>query len=636
MYGNDFHQFIPFFSIIASMCGIAGYVGFREQNDVLKDRLPAATATLDKRGPDNQSNWNDNHVGLGHTRLSILDTSEVGNQPMWDQSHRYVLIFNGEIYNYKALEASLGELPLISGTDTEVLLYLLIKEGAACLDKLNGFFALAFYDTVENSLIIARDRIGIKPLHYFQSDDFLAFGSEMKALLEFPIERKLNHQALHWYMQLNYLPGTLSMIDGVQKLEPGHFLKIENDAVSNHRFATEDPLTSQLNYSDAQETFVDLLEASVQARLMADVPLGSFLSGGTDSSAVVALASKHAPNLSTFSIGYSDNPFFDETQYAELVAQKFMTNHTTFKLSNDDLLSDLNHILDYIDEPFADSSAIPTYILSKHVSGHVKVALSGDGADELFGGYYKHQALARALNPSPSDGLVKSLNPLVSMLPQSRSGKLANLTRRLDKFGKLQKMSAFDRYWFLASLTPDAENFLCRTTSSKDRASFMKQFLPDNPNMTDYLKADQQVVLVGDMLTKVDLMSMTNSLEVRVPFLDRSVVNFANSLSANFKVNASGRKRIVQDAFKEILPKVLYQRPKKGFEVPLLQWMQKELLAQLDAQVFNNDKLEAQGVFEPDEVVALRKKLLSSNPGDVHGTLWAIFVFQKWYDKYMA
>ncbi|MEQ9405267.1 MAG: asparagine synthase (glutamine-hydrolyzing) [Cyclobacteriaceae bacterium] len=617
------------------MCGIIGYKSFKSNASILKESLGNAVHALVLRGPDSNGVFFDNKIGLGHTRLSIIDTSENANQPMTDSSGRYTLIFNGEIYNYQELNNSLSGVTLKSTSDTEVLLYLLIKEGVECLRKLNGFFAFAFYDNKEDVLILARDQMGIKPLLYFNNEDQFVFASEMKALLRFPIPRKLNHESLHWYLKLNYLPGNLSMLEGVQKLEPGHFLRIQNNSIKIESYLVEDSEKTEISeYSQCQSQLVSILDDSVKRRLISDVPLGSFLSGGTDSSAIVALASRHTSSLQTFSIGYKDHPFFDETKYAELVADKFRTNHTTFKLTNDDLLNDLNNILNYIDEPFADSSAIPTYILSKHTKKHVTVALSGDGADELFGGYYKHRALAQALNQSFINGLIRISNPIAKALPKSRSGRVGNLIRRMERFGTMLKMDSNERYWYLASLTDDPSFLLKHKVQPDQITQFKDHYLTSNPNLSDYLVADQKIVLPGDMLTKVDLMSMANSLEVRVPFLDKEVVSFSRSLPDNFKVRGNERKRILQDAFREILPQEIYHRPKKGFEVPLLDWMKNELLSDLDQTLFDKDYLEHQGLFNSDEVLRLRSILLSRNPGDVHGIIWALYIFQKWYSNW--
>lgn len=616
------------------MCGITGYIKLNSHTFPLKDSLENAVRQLNKRGPDHQATYTTETVGLGHARLSIIDTSTSAHQPMSDPSGRYTLIFNGEIYNHQELKKSLPSISFQSSSDTEVLLHLLIHEGASCLSKLNGFFALAFYDKKEDTLLLARDPMGIKPLLYFQSEDQFYFGSEMKALLSFPIPRTINQDALYWYLKLNYLPGTMSLIEGVKKLEPGHYLTIANQQIKKQGFwKLENKPDQDLTYSKTKDNLVSVLEQSVQKRLMSDVPLGSFLSGGTDSSAIVALASRHHSNLSTFSIGYKDHPFFDETHYAELVAKKFNTQHTTFKLTNDDLLHDLGDIMDYIDEPFADSSAIPTYLLSKQTRKHVTVALSGDGADELFGGYYKHMALSQSLSSSPTNLLLKGLNPLFKLMPQSRSGKWSNLFRRLDRFGSMLKMSPNERYWFLASLTNDPAYLLLQPGDQAAINQLKHHFLGENPDLTDYLIADQQLLLPGDMLTKVDLMSMANSLEVRVPFLDKEVVQFANGLPSDYKVKGSHRKRILQDAFQHILPSELHHRPKKGFEIPLLHWMRNELLSDLDETLFNEAFLESQGLFVVDQIIELRDKLMSNNPGDVHGIIWALFVFQKWYQR---
>lgn len=622
------------------MCGIIGYKFFNENLSFPKRSLKNAVERLGRRGPNSFGTFfnESKSIGLGHTRLSILDTSELGNQPMSDPTGRFTLVFNGEIYNYLELKRSLGNTELKSTSDTEVLMHLLIQEGSACLAKLNGFFALAFYDKEEDQLMIARDRIGIKPLHYFRDEQFFVFGSEMKALMQFQIPRKLNQDALYWYLKLNYLPGTMSMLEGFHKLEPGHFITIKKNAVKKEAYwsLSEKAPSSNLSYDTAKNTLVELLDQSIERRLIADVPLGSFLSGGTDSSAIVALTSHHRKDLSTFSIGYKDNPFFDETSYAELVAKKFDTNHTTFSLTNDDLLADLEDIIDYIDEPFADSSAIPTYILSKHVSKHIKVALSGDGADELFGGYYKHMALNKSLNASAQNSVLRSFNPLIKTLPQSRSGKWSNLFRRMTRYGSMLQVNPSERYWFLASLTNDPSSFLKTSIDQSKVADLKSKLISENPGLNEYLDTDLKVLLPGDMLTKVDLMSMANSLEVRVPFLDKDVVQFARSLPADFKVKGSERKRIVQDAFKHILPKEIYHRAKKGFEVPLLQWMQKELQQELDHVLFNRDYLESQRLFNSEEVLGLQQTMMSSNPGDVHGIIWALYIFQKWYKKWIV
>ncbi len=614
------------------MCGITGFKNFSNAIDLTKS-LQTATDSLQLRGPDHQATFLDKTVGLGHTRLSIIDTSSKANQPMTDKSGRYTLSFNGEIYNYRELAKDLS-VEFRSTSDTEVLLYLLIKEREKCLKRLNGFFAFSFYDSKEETLLIARDRMGIKPLHYYQNDDFFVFGSEMKALLSFPIPRTLDKKSLYSYLRFTYLPLEMSMIERVKKLLPGYFIKIsEQDVQVASYFTLGEPTAFNGTYETAKTDLTSLLEQSVQRRMVADVPLGAFLSGGTDSSAVVSMASKFDSNLNTFSIGYTDHPFFDETHFAESVANKFKTHHTTFSLSNDDLLDSLDAILNYIDEPFADSSAIPAYILSNRVSKEIKVALSGDGADELFGGYYKHLAFCNSLQNSVLNKVIQSTGPLLKVFPQSRSTGLGNLSRRLAKYSDLLRLNPTDRYWHLASFNHQAKDLLLDVTPTIDTFSANQK---DGFDLNDFLDLDLQLVLPGDMLTKVDLMSMANSLEVRVPFLDKDVVSFARALPISFKVDKNKRKKVLQDAFEHILPKELHHRPKKGFEVPMLHWLRNELMHELDKHVFNEAYLQEQKLFNVENVMGLKIRLQSKNPGDVHATIWSLYVFQKWHIRHIT
>lgn len=617
------------------MCGITGIKLFNSSHSLNADNLNRSLATLSKRGPDYSETFTTHSLGLGHARLSILDVSANANQPMHDDTGRYVLIYNGEIYNYKELSSSVKGVDFKSTSDTEVLLYLLIREGATCLNKLNGFFALAFYDRQEDSLLLARDRMGIKPLLYHHNNDSFSFSSEMKALLSYDIPKKINYEALHWYMRLSYVPGNMSMIAGIHKLERGHFLQIQNNQIRKESFVNSNPAPKDSqDYDSSCKQLVKLLDRSVQQRLISDVPIGSFLSGGTDSSVIVALASSYHDSLNTFSIGYKDSPYFDETRYAELVASKFKTNHTTFLLSNDDLLNDFSDTINYIDEPLADPSMIPTYILSKNTSKKVKVALSGDGADELFGGYYKHMALRNAEQKSLFNSAIKSMSGILRLFPKTRNDSFSDLSRRINKYATLLKLNERERYWYLASMTSNASEYLVHKTLESTLEDFKSTFSGTNPTFNDYLITDQQVVLPGNMLPKVDLMSMANGLEVRVPFLDRNVVNFANELPPEFKVNGRFRKKILQDAFRHILPKELYKRPKKGFDVPLQQWMQAELQEELNTYVFNRDLLNEQSLFNAEKVMSLKLKLDSKNSEDAELTIWTIYIFQKWYLKY--
>ncbi len=624
------------------MCGITGILAFNEIGRMQLIHLENTTRILEKRGPDHHDTFLDQFVGLGHRRLSIIDTSSAGHQPMTDPSGRYTIIFNGEIYNYRELKKDLVNqgIAFDSSSDTEVLLQLFIKEGKSCLEKLNGFFAFAIFDKAENSLFIARDRVGIKPLLYYQDEDKFLFASEMKSLLEYGIPREINEEALRMYLELNYLPAPFTMLKGIRKLEPGHWLTIKGREVNSQQWYHIPKPGEKVfngNYDDAKKTLQGTLDESVMRRLVADVPLGAFLSGGIDSSIVTALASRHVEQLNTFSIGYRDDKFFDETHYAEVVAKKFKTNHTVFSLTQNDLLDHLPDILNYIDDPFADSSALPVYILSKETRKYATVALSGDGADELFSGYNKHAAWLRASQGGLGNSLVKSTGWLWSMMPKSRSGKIGNKFRQLERFSKMLNCNVNDRYWFLATFQQLKEVEKLLTNQKIDLTTYnevKKRYLESvDPSIGSMLYTDCQLVLPNDMLTKVDLMSMANHLEVRVPFLDHNLIEFVNSLPDDFKINSSLRKRILQDTFREILPLELYNRPKKGFEVPLLSWFKGELQGDLNRTLFNEELLSSQDIFKPKQVMQLKKRINSYNPADAHAKVWALFVFQHWYKR---
>ncbi|MEP2671279.1 MAG: asparagine synthase (glutamine-hydrolyzing) [Cyclobacteriaceae bacterium] len=629
------------------MCGITGVFAFNLVGKFNMINVTAATKALVKRGPDFQDIYTDGFVGLGHRRLSIIDTSDAGNQPMWDESKRYCIIFNGEIFNFKELKTALQSkgVSFRSESDTEVLLQLYIREKENCLHQLNGFFSFCIYDKQEQSFFLARDRYGIKPLLYLIDEDKFLFASEMKSMLCYGIDKTIDYTSLHTYLQLNYTTGPHTIFTHVKKLSPGHFMKVTNGKLETHPYYdipfSTNGVDQNITYEQAKIKFKNLLEASVQRRLVADVPLGSFLSGGLDSSIVAGLASRHKPDLHTFSIGFKDEPFFDETNYARLVAKHFNTEHTVFSLTNNDLYEHVHSILDYIDEPFADSSAIAVYILSKETRKHATVALSGDGADELLAGYNKHEAMYRMLHPGFKENVVRGLGGLWNVLPHSRNNPLFNKFRQLSRFAQGMRLDVDERYWHLAGFASEAESqqlFSPAALEQFDQQQFQErksELLKSvgSGSINEVLQTDMKLVLPNDMLTKVDLMSMANSLEVRTPFLDYELVNFIFSLTEDFKINSSLRKRVAQDAFKEMLPQKLYNRPKKGFEVPLLKWFRKEMKSMITDDLLSKSFIEEQNIFNYTEIAKLKKQLFSSNPGDVHARIWGLIVFQWWWKK---
>lgn len=631
------------------MCGITGIFAFNLVGKFNKIHITAATMSMEKRGPDFQDIYIDEWVGLGHRRLSVIDISEKAHQPMWDSSGRYCITYNGEIFNYRELRKELADkgVSFRSDSDTEVLLQAFIHDRERCLPRLNGFFAFCIYDKQEQSFFIARDRYGVKPLLYLFDEDKFIFASEMKTLLQYGIDRAIDLTSLTTYLQLNYIPAPHSIFQSVRKLLPGHYMKVSSRKMDVERWyeIPFDPVTAESNpitYDEAKKKFADLLEQAVQRRLVADVSLGAFLSGGIDSSVVTGLATRHKPDLHTFSIGFREK-FFDETPYANLVAKHFKTTHTVFTLSNDDLLRHVDSILDYIDEPFADSSAINVFILSKETRKHTTVALSGDGADELVAGYNKHEAFERMIHPGWKENLLSLSAPLWRVLPQSRNNELTNRIRQAHRFARGAALPSAERYWLWASFTGQEEAARMLAPAVRERlvveqfedrkASLLKPVL-SGKSINHVLLNDMKLVLTNDMLVKVDSMSMANSLEVRSPFLDHQLVDFAFGLPARFKIRGNRRKRILQDAFRDMLPRELYNRPKKGFEVPLLKWFRNEMKSVIVDDLLSPKRIEEQGLFDYTEISGLTQRLFSKNPGDVHARIWGLIVFQRWYSKY--
>ncbi len=625
------------------MCGIAGIYAFTPEGAESFGLMENALTTMQKRGPDCQKIHSESKISFGHARLSIIDLSEAASQPFSDVTGRYTIIFNGEIFNYRELRANLVKkgLPLKTQSDTETLLYQYIIDGPKCLEKLIGFFAFAVYDSREDHLFIARDRMGQKPLLFYRNRDRLVFASEMKTMIALGIPKNIDKVSLSLYFQLSYIPAPYTIFSDVKKLLPGSYITIEKGLLKEEKYYTipyNHTHLDQISYDHAKERLKNLLEESVKARLIADVPLGAFLSGGIDSSVIVAEASKFTPHLNTFSIGYADEPYFDETHYANLVAKKFNTNHQVFKLTNNDLYEHLTNVLDYIDEPFADSSALAVYILSHYTRKHVTVALSGDGADELFGGYNKHLAHLRAINGGIENTMIKAGSALFGLLPQSRGSKWSNIARQLNRLSKGLKLDPKERYWYWASLMgQDEANLLIKNQvllneQKQRKAQYLTNIYPAEA-INDILYSDMQMVLQGDMLHKVDSMSMANSLEVRSPFLDHRLVNFVFSLPGEYLVAKNMRKRILQDTYRDILPTELYNRPKKGFEVPLLNWFKGELNQTINNHYLNPDFIREQKIFDPNQINRIKSRIFDSNPGDVHAHVWALIVFQHWWMK---
>ena len=625
------------------MCGITGAYCFSEKGRKYLERVSLAVDSMKRRGPDMSRHKQFENLVLGHSRLSVIDTSSAASQPLTDASGRYTIVFNGEFFNYEEYRNDLiaRGYHFTSTSDTEVLLYLYIAYGKNCLEKINGFFSFVIYDKQKEELFMARDRSGEKPFIYYIDETVFLFASEMKALAAYEYDRSIDRHSFFSYLQLNYIPGPHSIFENVKKLMPGHYAVLKNGELTITRYhKIENNPKITISYREAQESIRMLMDAAVRRRLVADVPLGAFLSGGIDSSIVVAIASQYKSNLQTFSIGYQDEPFFDETHYANLVAQKFGTKHTVFSLTNNDLLQNVMSVLDYIDEPFADSSALAVYMVSKYTREHVTVALSGDGADEIFAGYNKHMAHYRALSRPYTNSLITSSMPLLRMLPKSRNSKFGNKVRQLYRYGEGLSLNDKDRYWRWCAFADEDDVQKLLTNDARDelyeqRKAEILQNIEASEDLNSILLTDMNLVLTSDMLTKVDMMSMANSLEVRSPFLDHTVFDYAFTLPSSFKIDELMKKKLLQDAYRNILPDELYNRPKKGFEVPMLKWLRNEMQPMIREYLLNEHYIKEQRIFRPEQLKALYHSLMSNNPDESHARIWAILVFQHWYRKYI-
>ncbi|MGI9191239.1 MAG: asparagine synthase (glutamine-hydrolyzing) [Chitinophagaceae bacterium] len=628
------------------MCGILGAIS--NSNPINIDRFRSALLCMNQRGPDAHGVFQHQNICLGQVRLSIIDTSSEANQPFFDATKRYVLVLNGEIFNFIDLKERYLKgfnIEFKTHSDTEVLLHLLIHYGIECLPWLNGFFVFAFYDKQSDYCLIARDRLGKKPLYWAETPNGIYFGSELKSLFPILPKPSINPEALRLYFRLNYIPPHMSILNDVRKVLPGEYIEIKQAQHQCH-FYYKPTLNKagyeQYSYEEAQSELQNRMRAAVHDRLVSDVPVGAFLSGGIDSSVIVALAAEALPKLKTFSIGFN-NPQFDETAYAQLVANQYQTDHHVFQLNESDYKDELHHILDYIDEPFADSSCIPFYILCKKTKHEITVALGGDGGDELFGGYHKHRAEWAIRNNGLLAFAAKTSAPLLQQLPQNKNTRMGEVARQLAKLGAGASLDKQERYIRWASIL--GEDDALRLFNEKTQAG-MRSATPNadldryasgiqSKDMNEVLLADIQLVLPGDMLQKIDWMSMANSMEIRSPFLDDRVLEFALGIPDTYKLDRKLNKKIVQDSFRTMLPEALYNRPKKGFEVPLLDWFRTDLNDYIFNDLLQRDFIEAQGIFNYEEIVHLRKKLHSANPGYVQATLWALIVFQHWYKKYM-
>lgn len=614
------------------MCGITGIFYW---NSGKAEALEGATQALAHRGPDSKGSWQNNRCALGHTRLAIIDTREVANQPMADATGRYVLVFNGEIFNFQELRNThLANYSFFTQSDTEVLLALLIAKGSDALPLLNGFFAFAFYDAQEHTLLLARDRFGQKPLLYASTNQYVAFGSELPAVAHLHPTSAINQNAVAQLLRYSYIPAPHSVYQGISKLPPGTYAQLREG--ENFQYSTwyTLPAHSTSNRALPENELYKTLEQAVCRRLVADVPVGTFLSGGVDSSIITLLAARHHSDLHSFSVGFNGAGYFNEGPYAQQVAKHLGTRHHAFNLNTNELIANASDLLNHLDEPFADSSSIAMYALCRKTRNHVTVALSGDGADELFGGYRKHTALLR------SQRIFKGLSllaPLVSAHGGNRSSRMGERRRQIGRFLKGIALPPRQRYleWCSFASVEVVSKLLAHSNRYNLLERLYEGFCPwleneGSPNLDHWLQADLEMVLPNDMLKKCDITSMAHALEVRSPFLDPHVVALSRTLPEDQLHNGRRGKLILQRTFANDLPPTVFNRPKKGFEVPLYQIVPEIISAKRNG-LFNPALLEKQALFSEPDVTRLLDKISPKASAETLYLGWALLVFQSWY-----
>ncbi len=601
------------------------------------------------RGPDSEGLWHDEQVALGMRRLSIIDL-HTGEQPVYNEDRTVVVVMNGELYNYREVRADLEKRghKFITNSDTEILPHLYEEYGDAMVDEINGMFAFALWDKTREKMIIARDRFGEKPLYYGVFGDKLIFGSELKVLLENPsVTAEIDLDALRHYLSFDYVPAPRSIFKGISKLPAAHLLTVENGKIATKRYWN---LTWQKeeNKSGAEipekklEELRELLADAVRMRLVSDVPLGILLSGGIDSSTVAAFATQFSTErVKTFSIGFEEDSF-DESRFAREVATHLGTEHHEDRLSVERAADLISEIGKWLDEPMSDGSLIPTFLLSGFVRRSVTVALGGDGGDEIFAGYpmyYAHK-VARAYERVPRIVRRGLIEPVVNALPVST--KNLSFDYKAKRFVAASKYDLVTRHHsYFGSFSVDEVRSLLtpevREKTDADVYRDAKDLLAICDATDDIEKMqflDINYYLAEDILTKVDRASMAVSLEVRAPFLDPRVAQFAASLPVDHKLRGKNGKYILKKAVEPLLPRGILERPKKGFGIPIASWL-KGRLNPLMHEKLSPSRLKDQGLFEPDHVAKLIREH-ESGAASHHKQLWTLLVFELWSENFLG
>ena len=629
------------------MCGIAGWANLENNSsqNTSEAVLHSMCERMKHRGPDSEGLWLDESVALGMRRLSIIDL-HTGEQPVYNEDKSIVVVMNGELYNFREVRSELEKRghKFETQTDTEILPHLYEEYGEAMLERINGMFTFALWDKNKKKLLIARDRFGEKPLYYGVFDGKLIFASEPKVLLEHPaVKAEINTDALRQYLSFDYVPAPASIYKNIYKLPAAHFLTLENGEMKTRRYWN---LTFHKNgntptIEKAATDLRELLADAVRMRLVSDVPLGILLSGGVDSSTVAAFATQFSTEkVKTFSIGFEEDSF-DESKFARQVATHLGTEHYEDKLSVEKAADLISEIGAWLDEPMSDGSLIPTFLLSRFVRKYVTVALGGDGGDEIFAGYpmYYGHKMARVYDSIPRFLRSGLIEPIVNHLPVST--KNLSFDYKAKRFVAASKYDAVTRHhsWF-GSFSIDAQKDLLSkdvlANTSDDIYRGAKDLLKITDAETEIERMqflDMNFYMAEDILTKVDRASMAVSLEVRAPFLDPRVAQFAAQLPLEYKLKGSIGKYILKKAVEPLLPKNILQRPKKGFGVPIAEWL-KNRLNPLMHDLLAPERLKNHGLFDEKYV----QKLIKEHETDAashHKQLWTLLVFQLWFNNFL-
>ncbi|HVD86936.1 MAG TPA: asparagine synthase (glutamine-hydrolyzing) [Solirubrobacterales bacterium] len=622
------------------MCGICGVVAGEREGTPDLEAVGRMSRRLVHRGPDDDGLFHDGPVALAARRLSIIDLAH-GHQPIANEDGSVVVVQNGEIYNHRELKRELQGRGhrFATDCDTEVLAHLYEDEGEGFVERLRGMFAIAIWDRRRERLLLARDRFGIKPLYYRSAAGGISFASELKAMLEQPgFSREIDPRAVAAYLAFNSIPAPLTIFAEARKLPPGHLLSWQGGEIALRRYARPAPVAAEeVRREPIEELAAELrevLDDSVAAHLLADVPVGVLLSGGVDSGGIAALASAHTDEpLRTFSIGFEEGGF-DELDRARLVAERYGTDHHELILRPDavDLLSKL---VESFDEPFGDSSALPTYLVSELAAGHVKVALSGEGGDELFGGYYTYVADLLA----PRVGRLAALAaPLAEALPSrhDRVGfdyKAKRFARAAAKADPLERHHAWKEIF-----APETRVALAGGGASGwDPVDLYRERYAETVSAEPLARmqdVDLGIYLVDDLLVKTDRLSMAHSLELRVPFLDPRVAEFAMALPTRMKVRGFAKKRLLRRALAPLLPKQIVHGRKQGFSIPLAAWLRGPL-EPFAREVLAPSTLERQGLLAPAAVAPLLDRHLAGRE-DLSRQIWGLMALTLWFDRYAS